>query len=303
MYNLFVSGDDEQWKRTVWEIEAVRAVRKGEYTREDIAEKLSALDEASINELKSYPCLFVYEGAWNKDAHIGWLNSIKKNGNMIRIEYEFIDPLQRISAAKIEKLKLELDLNNKYEIGRTHWAVKDADLFLILKNADIISEGLFNKLTGRVSVNPGQLKIYGAKEIIEFHDKTLARVEEDPDGAITSARSLLESVCKQILEKRFVHCANDDLPKLHGKVAKELNLAPSAHSEEAVKRILGGCFSVIEGLGALRNSLGDAHGRGLNSVKPDVRHARLAVNFSTAAASYLLETDNAFENSNPSQNK
>jgi len=46
-------------------------------------------------------------------------------------------------------------------------------------------------------------------------------------------------------------------------------------------------------MGALRNSLGDAPGRGLNAVKPDVRHARLAVNFSTAAASYLLETDNA----------
>jgi len=291
MFNLFVSGDDEQWKRTVWEYEAIRFVRKDEYTDDDIAKKLGSLDEGAINELKSYPCLFTYEGKCNKDARIGWLKKIKKNGKMVRVEYEFVEVYQRISAAKIEKLRQELHISDNFELERTHWAVKDADLFSVLKNADVISEDMPNRLSGGVAVNPGPLKIYGAKEIIEFHDKTLSRVDEDPDGAITSARSLLESVCKQILEKRSVPHTNEDLPKLYGKVAKELNLAPSAHSEEAVKRILGGCFSVVEGIGALRNSLGDAHGRGLNSAKPDVRHARLAVNFSTAAASFLLETD------------
>ena len=295
MYNLFVSGNEEQWKRTVWEYEAIRFVRKDEYTDDDIAKKLGSLDETAIKELKGYPCLFAYEGKCNKDARIGWLKKIKKNGKMVRVEYEFVEVYQRISTAKIEKLRQELHISDNFELERTHWAVKDADLFSVLKNADIISEEMFNKLTRGLSVNPELLKIYGAKEIIQFHDKTLARVEEDPDGAITSARSLLESVCKQILEKRSIVHAYEDLPKLYGKVAKELNLAPSTQSEAAVKRILGGCISVVEGLGALRNSLGDAHGRGLNAVKPDVRHARLAVNFSTAAASYLLETDSISE--------
>ncbi|MDR6378913.1 abortive infection family protein [Paraburkholderia caledonica] len=55
-------------------------------------------------------------------------------------------------------------------------------------------------------------------------------------------------------------------------------------------QILGGCQSVVEGLGALRNKLSDAHGKGKRAVKPAARHAELAVNLSGALALYLLAT-------------
>jgi len=127
--------------------------------------------------------------------------------------------------------------------------------------------------------------------ITETWRKARDRRHSDPDGAITAARSLLESVCKHILDEFGVeYPENADLPKLYGTAAKELNLAPSQHTEEVFKKILGGAHSVVDGLANLRNRLGDAHGQGKRPVKPAPRHAELAVNMAGSLASFLLAT-------------
>ncbi len=121
--------------------------------------------------------------------------------------------------------------------------------------------------------------------------KALERRIKDPEGAITVARTLIETVCKHILDDMNIKYADTaDLPKLYKETAKALNLAPLQHTEDVFKQILGGCTSVIEGLGSLRNRLSDAHGKGMMGVKPAPRHAELAVNLSGALASYLLAT-------------
>lgn len=117
------------------------------------------------------------------------------------------------------------------------------------------------------------------------------RIASDPEGAITLARSLLESVLKHILDERKV-AYNDkaDLPEFYRLVAKELNLAPDQHTEDNFKRILGGITSVVNELGSLRNRLGDAHGKGKGGVRPAPRHAELAVNLAGSIALFLVET-------------
>lgn len=121
--------------------------------------------------------------------------------------------------------------------------------------------------------------------------KSLERRESDPEGAITMARTLLESTCKHILDELEVgYGESPELPELYRLTSKALNLAPSQHTEGIFKQILGGCQSVVEGLGALRNRLSDAHGTGRRAIKPAPRHAELAVNLSGALALYLLET-------------
>jgi hypothetical protein len=121
--------------------------------------------------------------------------------------------------------------------------------------------------------------------------KALDRRREDPEGAITIARSLLESVCKNILDKSQISFdENIDLNKLYKLTAEHLKLAPSQHTEQIFKQILGGCFSVVEGLGALRNRVSDAHGQGARPVKPNSRHAELAVNLAGALAAFLCST-------------
>lgn len=121
--------------------------------------------------------------------------------------------------------------------------------------------------------------------------KALDRRSSDPEGAITMARTLLESVCKYILDDaQSKYDDSPDISKLYKQTAELLNIAPSQHTEQVFKQILGGCTAVVEGLGALRNRLSDSHGKGKVGVKPAPRHAELAVNLAGALAVYLLAT-------------
>jgi hypothetical protein len=132
---------------------------------------------------------------------------------------------------------------------------------------------------------------YDAAHVQAAWSKALDRRSSDPEGAITSARTLIESVCKHILdESGATYDDGADLPKLYRLTAELLNLAPSQHTEQVFRQILGGCTSVVEGLGCLRNRLSDAHGKGKIGSKPAPRHAELAVNLSGALAIYLLAT-------------
>jgi hypothetical protein len=121
--------------------------------------------------------------------------------------------------------------------------------------------------------------------------RALDRRVTEPEGAITAARTLLETVCKHILELADVpYGEHEDLPKLYGATAKTLNLAPSQHTEDSLKAILGGCHTVVQNLGTLRNRLGDAHGEGRRPYRPAPRHAALAVNLAGSMATFLVET-------------
>lgn len=135
------------------------------------------------------------------------------------------------------------------------------------------------------------LEQFDAENVQRAWGKALERLDNDPEGAITSARTLLESVCKQILDQTGTQYRNDlDLPALYKETSQQLNLAPEQHTEQIFKQILGGCASIANGLAGLRNRLGDAHGQGSNWVKPARRHAGLAVNVAGAMAVFLVET-------------
>ena len=130
--------------------------------------------------------------------------------------------------------------------------------------------------------------------------KSLERRELDPEGAITAARTLLETVCKHIIESAGeAYGKNDDLVKLYATMAECIKLAPSQHTEQIFKSILGNCQSVVGNLAAIRNRLGDAHGQGKLQVKPQARHAELAVNLAGSMAMFLVSTWNA-RNTQPS---
>ncbi len=135
------------------------------------------------------------------------------------------------------------------------------------------------------------LKEVNSIHVQEAWNKALERRLTDPEGAITAARTLLEAVCKFILDETDQpYDNNDDLADLYKKAAQQLNLSPSQHEEQIFKQILGGVNSVVTGLGSLRNKLGDAHGKGKISVKPSLRHAQLAVNLAGSVATFLIET-------------
>ncbi|MFK5997098.1 MAG: abortive infection family protein [Rhodobacterales bacterium] len=135
------------------------------------------------------------------------------------------------------------------------------------------------------------LSKYDGEGVQSAWAKALNRRSSDPQGAITSARTLLEEVCKHILEENSKQNLEKwDLPRLYSETSKLLNLAPSQYTEEVFKRILGGCQTVVENLGGLRNKIGDAHAQGRKPVKPAPRHAALAVNLAGSMSLFLIET-------------
>ena len=138
------------------------------------------------------------------------------------------------------------------------------------------------------------LASFDAEGVHAAWEKALERRTGDPEGAITMARTLLETVCKRILDDAGdKYDEGEELPKLYQMTAERLSLAPSQHAEEAFKRILGSCQNVVNTLGTLRNKIGDAHGRGGKPVKVKPRHAALAVNLAGSMATFLVETWNA----------
>jgi len=121
--------------------------------------------------------------------------------------------------------------------------------------------------------------------------KALDRRFDDPDGAVTAARTLLETVCKHILDAKGVgYSDRADLQNLYDATGKSLNLAPTSSTEPVLRQILGGCYSIVNGVAALRNKSGDAHGKGIADGTTQLRHAELAVNLAGAVASFLIET-------------
>lgn len=136
------------------------------------------------------------------------------------------------------------------------------------------------------------LESFDADGVRAVWSKALARRTTDPEGAITAARTLLETVIKRILDEMGEsYSEKDDLPKLYSSAASVLELAPNQHTAEPIKAILGGAMNLVNGLGTLRNRLSDSHGRGGKlPVRPSARHANLAVNTAGAIATFLVET-------------
>ncbi|MGM1056732.1 MAG: abortive infection family protein [Bacteroidota bacterium] len=127
--------------------------------------------------------------------------------------------------------------------------------------------------------------------VIDDFNRAFENLETDPEQAIASASSTLESICKAICD-----FFNEDYPKaqhmqpLIGKAYKLLNLSPDQHADEQIKKILGGLNSVATGIGTLRSKNSSAHGHGTKKVKLSVRHSRLVVNSCMTIGLFLLET-------------
>lgn len=127
MYNLFISGSPESWNGEPWTEEIGRCVSVREYTAASIMERFGSLDPEAVNALKRLPCIFGYEWQLGLSPKFGVIREITVRQGKVRIEYEIRDQYPYLSAQNMSELGFELDIQ-KYELNRTHWAVKDVDL-------------------------------------------------------------------------------------------------------------------------------------------------------------------------------
>ena len=108
-------------------------------------------------------------------------------------------------------------------------------------------------------------------------------VMSDPGLAIGTAKELVETCCKTILNERGVEIPkNTELSQLIKLTSKELQLTPDdipeqAKASETIKRLLGNLAAITQGVAELRNQYGTGHGKHAHSKGLTSRHAKLAV--------------------------
>ncbi len=133
MYNLLVTSAQNAWDSPFYEFDRSRFL---EYTADKIVSAYKGLSDKQIESIKSLPCLFAYEG-YLGGVKVGKIISIKERGRSIRIEYESLPLTDPIDSDKLEEISPLLDIRD-WEMNRTHWAIKEENLFDRLKNAGII---------------------------------------------------------------------------------------------------------------------------------------------------------------------
>jgi hypothetical protein len=127
-------------------------------------------------------------------------------------------------------------------------------------------------------------------------DRALSSAENDPEDAVTSACSVVESVCRSVLiELGLPLPPKKDIQGLYQAVREPLGLTPDKAGvaddiANDVRTILGGLNSVVNGVGALRTHGGDAHGRERGYRRIDPRIARLAIHSASTVSLFLVET-------------
>lgn len=136
MYNLFVAYEVGKWDKSYFTYTLDRVF---EHTAASIKQKYRNFDISAIDEIRSFPSLFAYESYRNVAARIGWINNIQLVSNSVVIEHEFDPAFPPISASTLSELENKLDIQTG-EMSRTHWAIKNSDLFSVFFEAGVIKQ-------------------------------------------------------------------------------------------------------------------------------------------------------------------
>lgn len=233
----------------------------------------------------------------NDDWESGWVFSDSRFNLMrgddetfLRFLCETIHPVVRTDVTECERL------------SQLYNSCLKNDGYQIIEKTRISGKPVFIGRFIGTSVSPG---INSAKEILSGTDlgyvsQQITRMEtavnQDPELAIGTAKELVETCCKSILnECQVSYLKTDDLPKIVKSTVQQLELTPAdipdqAKASKTIKRLLNNLASITQGIAELRNQYGTGHGK-LNENKGlQARHAKLAVGAASTLAVFLAET-------------
>lgn len=128
MFNLIVSGRD--WAP---HSDSFLSSRVLDQTDAAIAQRFMPDQVLDINAVSKLPTLFMSETqrAGNQVAHVGTITQLKLSGQDFQIEYAVDPAIPPIPNSSVLRMAMELGIE-EFEFSRTHWAIKDADLYKVL---------------------------------------------------------------------------------------------------------------------------------------------------------------------------
>jgi hypothetical protein len=170
MFNFLVTASDGAWNLPGYEYPRGRFL---EYTSDEIASSFREQKELQLKALMELPCLFAYEGT-DEPMRVGRLKSVKlrNNGTLIYIQPEFDLQIPPISFERIEPLQTALDIRD-WELNRTHWAIKDEDLFDVLKGAGLVPRSTVSHRVAKTDLPPASNPEFQAGSVGAFIENVL----------------------------------------------------------------------------------------------------------------------------------
>jgi len=134
MYNLLISFAGWAPRR-----DSLSDDRIFEYTDDNLSNLFRPRGIIDQSKISNIPALFATEIGGNGDqfAHVGYINKVEIRANKAYIEYQFEPEIPPIPNELLQQISSELSIDG-YELSRTHWAIKDVDLFrVLLRNRSI----------------------------------------------------------------------------------------------------------------------------------------------------------------------
>jgi hypothetical protein len=127
MFNLLMQGMPWGAGR-----DTVILSRLFEYTDDEIAAMFKDGNKILFDKLIQLPCLFMQEGTDDQIARLGTITRARASGKELSIEYTYELDIPSLLNSTIYANKTEFDMSHEFEFSRTHWAVKDVDLYRVL---------------------------------------------------------------------------------------------------------------------------------------------------------------------------
>jgi len=188
MYNLFIGYIGAANKETEIEVSKERFL---EYTDSDAQVRYKDMSSQAIAELKTYPALFMQEEV-DGGAFIGKITGIKSQGGKYKVSFERDETAGVLSSKQIQEVALDLGITD-WEFNRTHWAVKSADLIMVLKDSKFIQDkaAIINLASEGIQSLPENLK---AKDGNKFNFKQIFIVHGQDEIAKFEVREFIESL-------------------------------------------------------------------------------------------------------------
>jgi len=139
-----------------------------------------------------------------------------------------------------------------------------------------------------------QFRVLDSDYVMQQITRMETSVFDDPALAIGTAKELIETCCRTVLQERGKEADEKwDLSQLVKRASRELRLIPESIPDKAtntVRRVLGNLASITQGIAELRNAYGTGHGKDASHRGLSPRHARLAVGAASTLAIFIVQT-------------
>lgn len=171
MYSLLMSGNEELWDKGYATFGTDRFL---ECTVEPLKDRFRSLTDEAIQEIKGMPALFSYEKSCERAARLGWITDIRRHAGSLEIKFYFDEKFDPLEPDRFQSLLAKLDVEPRFEVHRTHWAIKEVDLIDVLTSAGLFipaqppKEHVYEFSRATIIAAATMLKTMGHSDMDEF---------------------------------------------------------------------------------------------------------------------------------------